>query len=638
MDLGPGSEFAAYRIESVLGRGGMGVVYVAEDLGLKRRVALKVLASDLAADERFRNRFVRESQLAASLEHPNIVPIHEAGEVEGVLYIAMRYVEGTDLRALLRAEGALEPGRATAILIQLASALDAAHARGLVHRDVKPANVLLATRSEGDETEHVYLSDFGLTKRTTSDSGITATGQFVGTLDYAAPEQFQGKPLDARTDVYSLGCLFYECLAGHTPFPRESDAALMYAHLMEPPPPLSSQRREIPESIDPIVARATAKKPADRYDSAGAFAAEVRKVLAPAGGLGVAGSARRRSSWALAAVGAAGVIVVAIVLATTLGREPASSPAGRTSPSSAIEGPPLGTLVEIDPSTGRTIETVADLHLNLAGGAIKPAIAVGEGGVWVMDSVVVRHIDPGSRSIEASIPYQAQGQPGLVPKVDVGLGDVVLTDAGGTEGTLASRGALSRIDPATNQLRTVGFASVGLPTDLAIGARAIWETFGGATLLRIDPRTFRVRDRLDLGGSLDAVAVGADSLWLGDTLASTVRQLDPSTGRVSDPIHVTGNVDALAAEGDRVWVLDRSTGTVTPIDASSGLGRSVRVGEDPTDIVSGLGAIWISDGGGAVWRVDPLTEETTEIDVGSPLAGLAVDPAHGTLWVLVAEH
>jgi serine/threonine protein kinase len=206
MDLVPGSEFAGYRIESVLGRGGMGVVYLAEHIGMGRKVALKVLASDLAEDERFRERFVRESRLAASLEHPNIVPIHEAGEVDRVLFIAMRYVEGADLRALLREHGALEPQRAAAIVGQVASALDAAHARGLVHRDVKPGNVLIA-RTAATSGEHVYLSDFGLTKRTSSDSGITGTGQFVGTLEYAAPEQFEGKRLDARTDVYSLGCL-----------------------------------------------------------------------------------------------------------------------------------------------------------------------------------------------------------------------------------------------------------------------------------------------------------------------------------------------------------------------------------------------------------------------------------------------
>ncbi|HEX9235366.1 MAG TPA: serine/threonine-protein kinase, partial [Actinomycetota bacterium] len=205
-----GSVIAGYRIDSLIGRGGMSVVYLAEDLNLGRKIALKVLAPELAGDARFRERFVRESRLAASLEHPNIIPIHDAREADGVLYIAMRYVEGTDLKGLIKEEGRLDPGRTLSIVGQVAGALDAAHARGLVHRDVKPGNILIARASESGGPEHVYLSDFGLTKRATSDSGITATGQFVGTLDYAAPEQFEGKPLDGRTDQYSLGCCLYE--------------------------------------------------------------------------------------------------------------------------------------------------------------------------------------------------------------------------------------------------------------------------------------------------------------------------------------------------------------------------------------------------------------------------------------------
>ncbi len=236
VDLQPGTEVAGYRIVSTLGRGGMSVVYLAEHDWLQRKVALKVLAPQLAEDERFRERFVRESRLAASLDHPNVIPIYEAGGSGGDLFIAMRYVEGTDLRTLLHEGGALEPGRAVAIVRQVAAALDAAHEQGLVHRDVKPGNVLLARQRGSEAGEHVYLSDFGLTKRSASDSGITGTGQFVGTLDYAAPEQFKGGTPDARTDVYSLGCVLFECLTGSPPFTSENDAGLMYAHLQEPPP------------------------------------------------------------------------------------------------------------------------------------------------------------------------------------------------------------------------------------------------------------------------------------------------------------------------------------------------------------------------------------------------------------------
>lgn len=210
----------------------MGVVYRAYDPRLKRHIALKLLAPELAEDERFRERFLAESELAASLEHPNVVPIHDVGEVEGQLFIVMRLVEGSDLKALLRTEGRLEPVQVLAIVSQVADALDAAHAKGLVHRDVKPSNVLL------DEREHAYLADFGLTKKITDHGAFAGELRSLGTVDYVAPEQIRGEDLDARADVYSLGCLLYECLAGEAPFAGGSDAAVLFAHLEEEPPTL----------------------------------------------------------------------------------------------------------------------------------------------------------------------------------------------------------------------------------------------------------------------------------------------------------------------------------------------------------------------------------------------------------------
>ena len=279
VDLQPGTEVASYRIVHTLGRGGMSVVYLAEHDWLQRKVALKVLAPQLADDERFRERFVRESRLAASLDHPNVIPIYEAGASGGDLFIAMRFVEGSDLRTLLHEGGALEPARAIGILRQVASALDAAHEQGLVHRDVKPANVLLARPRSSEPVEHVYLSDFGLTKRSASDSAVTGTGQFVGTLDYAAPEQFKGETPDARTDVYSLGCVLFECLTGRPPFRSENDAGLMYAHLQQPPPPVTSERPDLPHEIDRVVGRAMAKSPDDRPRSAGELADDAARAL-----------------------------------------------------------------------------------------------------------------------------------------------------------------------------------------------------------------------------------------------------------------------------------------------------------------------------------------------------------------------
>jgi serine/threonine protein kinase len=261
-----GTVIGGYRIEAGIGRGGMGVVYRAEQLGLGRQVAVKLIAPEFAEDPDFRQRFERESRLAASIEHPNVIPVHEAGEVDGVLYIAMRYVEGTDLRALLQGQGRLEPPRAAYIVSQVAAALDAAHAYGLVHRDVKPANVLIA--SVGGR-EHAYLTDFGLTKHTTSLGGLTKTGAVVGTIDYVAPEQIQGDALDARTDVYALGCVLHQALTGQVPYVRDSDVAKMYAHLSEPPPTATSLVPGLPGELDGVIARAMAKDPDARYPSAG---------------------------------------------------------------------------------------------------------------------------------------------------------------------------------------------------------------------------------------------------------------------------------------------------------------------------------------------------------------------------------
>jgi WD40 repeat protein/tRNA A-37 threonylcarbamoyl transferase component Bud32 len=259
-----GTELAGYRIESLLGLGGMSVVYLAEDLRLKRRVALKLLAAGLAEDESFRDRFLRESELAASIDHPNIVPIYEAGTTEDLLFIAMRYVEGRDLKERLQ-RGRLDPPDAIGILAQVASALDAAHARGLVHRDVKPSNVLLDTGARPDGSDHVYLADFGLTRRVSEEAGVGDDGHLMGTIDYVAPEQIAGEETDGRADVYSLGCVLYECLVGQPPFGRDSDLAVVFAHLEAEPPAPSAQRPDLPSELDAVIARALAKEPEQRY-------------------------------------------------------------------------------------------------------------------------------------------------------------------------------------------------------------------------------------------------------------------------------------------------------------------------------------------------------------------------------------
>jgi Protein kinase domain len=265
----PDIRVSGYRIEARVGRGGMGEVYRAEQLSLGRKVALKILRPDLAADDGFRRRFLRESRIAAGIDHPNVIPVYEAGEDDGLLYIAMRYVEGMDLATVLEREGRLHPARTMAILSQVAHALDAAHARGLVHRDVKPANVLLPAAGGG--SEHCYLCDFGLIKEMDAAAALTATDQFVGSVPYVAPEQIEGREIDGRTDVYSLGCVVFHCLSGSAPYQGETDVEVVFAHLGEPPPPLSSRVAGLPPGLDGVLLRAMAKDREDRHPTCSAL-------------------------------------------------------------------------------------------------------------------------------------------------------------------------------------------------------------------------------------------------------------------------------------------------------------------------------------------------------------------------------
>ena len=275
-----GSDFAGYRIEEVAARGGMGVVYRATQLRLTRMVALKVVTPALARDASFRERFRREWTVAASIDHPNVIPVYEAGEEDDILFIAMRWVEGSNLRDAIDG-GPLVPGRAAHLVSQVASALDAAHERELIHRDIKPANILITGQ------DHVYLTDFGLTKHASSISSLTKTGQWMGTVDYTAPEQIEGTAVTAATDVYSLGCVLFEALTGRAPYKRENDLATLWAHVYAPPPSLREVDPDAPEALDEVVQRAMSKDPAKRFASAGEFgraavaAARGEAALAP---------------------------------------------------------------------------------------------------------------------------------------------------------------------------------------------------------------------------------------------------------------------------------------------------------------------------------------------------------------------
>jgi serine/threonine protein kinase len=324
---GVGETFGGYTIESLLGRGGMGAVYLATHERLARKVALKVISPELAHDEDFRARFLRESQLAASLEHPNLIPIYDADEIDGVLFLAMRYVDGPSLQALLRTRGTLLPEETLHVTEQIGGALDAAHEGGLVHRDVKPANILIA-----EPGKHAYLCDFGLARHTSSH-GMTRTGIFLGSIDYCAPEQIQGTPVDGRADVYSLGCVVFHCLTGQPPYRRETEFAVLNAHINDPPPAVSTLRPDLPKGIDGVIVTAMAKHRDVRFATAGELAGALRTALggeampaddatrvAPTGRLDSAPTVavaqpRRRRRWIAAAAVLALLAVAAALIA-----------------------------------------------------------------------------------------------------------------------------------------------------------------------------------------------------------------------------------------------------------------------------------------------------------------------------------
>jgi predicted Ser/Thr protein kinase len=330
-DLQIGSVFAGYRIEAVAARGGMGMVYRATQLKPQRTVALKVIAPGLAQDPEYRQRFERESEIALAIEHPNVIPIYDAGEHDGVLYIAMRWVEGTTLATLIAEQGRLHPVRATEIIDQVAAALDAAHGRGLVHRDIKPSNVLI---DQHGSREHVYLTDFGVARR--MDAQTITSG--VGTIDYMAPEQFTGEQIDGRADVYGLGCLLYRAITGEVPYPEDNDLAKMRAQVEAPPPRPTAVASDLAPAFDTVVARAMAKEPDRRYPTAGDMAAAARgaaggvapdtaetRLAAPGAGVAAAATspaaapapARRRRNVLL--IGAGGLVAVATGAALATG-------------------------------------------------------------------------------------------------------------------------------------------------------------------------------------------------------------------------------------------------------------------------------------------------------------------------------
>jgi tRNA A-37 threonylcarbamoyl transferase component Bud32 len=586
-----GTGFGDYRIEALIGRGGMSVVYRAHHIGLERNVALKLLSADLAEDEIFRRRFLRESQLAASLDHPNVVPVYEAGEVDGLLYIAMRYVEGTDLKTVLRREGSLGAERALAVATQLAGALDAAHERGLIHRDVKPSNVLVTGRPG---QEHCYLADFGLSTSMSDRSAAVSPSQIVGTIDYVAPEQIRDEEVDARADVYSLACLFYESLTGAVPFRRASDVAVIYAHLEESPQPASRIRPALPAALDRVLDRGLAKLPAERWQTSGEMVDAARAALA---------SDRRERSVLvrrrriLILVVAAVAAAVAIAIAFGGG---AGTPVARAETLVRLDaqGAPAGG-IELD---GRPT-----------------AVTVCAGSVWVTTADgAVSQIDPRTLTVHrvpvrgrpsdvadvGTLAAVVSGPPEHVTVIDAAYGQISgtisLPDGGRSATAVAfgpniwvanpSRSAVDRLTPpytgVSGSIRTPR-----APHLLAAGAGALWAV-GGRTLWKIAGNEIRAQIRLPIAPV--AIAAGNRGVWIVDGRAPKLLRLDPATGRVTKTIRVGRSPVAVAVGPNSVWAVNRADGTVSKVDAGrNAVTSTVDVGSSPVDVVVGLGSVWV---------------------------------------------
>jgi YVTN family beta-propeller protein len=617
----------------VLGRGGMGVVYLAEDRRLKRKVALKLLAPQLAEDERFGERLLAESELAASLDHPNIVPIYEAGEADGRIFISMRYVAGQNLRQLLK-DGPLPPDKALALVSQVASALDAAHARGLVHRDVKPSNVLIAPTAGHEGADHVYLADFGLSRRLSEVAA--GEGRSLGTVDYVAPEQIRGEEIDGRADLYSLGCLLYECLAGRPPFERFSDTQVLFAHLEDEPPVLPD--------LDSVLSKALAKSPDDRFQSGRELVEAAREAL------GLAAPPHRRLLVGLAASGMVLLASAAIVFFITRGggaapAEPgadslvridpgtnevsATMPVGRTATGVAADaryvwvtnagddsvwridtkssnvlklptqGTPTGVavgdgaavvadgpdhrLVSFDAATG-TLNAVQTLH----GGSDQTLqIAAGGKGVWFADPAnrIVDRFDVLSASLpnlQVEIPPDVQS---------------LLTAYRTLEGVTVGRGAVWvegdpfgrevwRVDPeGARVVATIRLPFV--PKAIAAGEGAVWVTsLLDDSVARIDPRSNRIVSMIRVGRGPDAIATGAGGVWVTSAIDDTISRIDPATNRVVATIPVHGSPSRIAVGGGRVWV---TVGRTTPAPPAGGI--KIGILSDCTGPIGGFGNV-----------------------------------------------
>ncbi len=600
-ELRVGDEFAGHRIEAEASAGGMGVVYRATHLLLERTVALKLIAPSLASNPAFRSRFEREWRLLAALDHPNVIDIYEAGEFEGRPYLCMRWVEGGDLSQRLRGTTGLEPQVALDILGQVAAALDATHERGVVHRDIKPANVLL-------DGERVWLTDFGAGKDLEGRDTRTATGQWVGTVDYVAPELLDGKTATPRSDVYSLGCVLFEALTGHVPFERENDVATLWAHRFEPPPKSSEVRAGLPRALDDVLRRALAKEPSERQASAGELirAARAAAVLRPEGKVtrvGDAAPAARRGVPIAAAVVAAVLLLAAGVAA----------------------GFALGDGDEEPTAAGTSLKAPFVEKIDLGENVTPGAVVVGTSWVFVGDGpnreVIV--VIPNSRNVFKRIKLRA-------PPHDMGLsrdGDHLwVALEGGWVADIEVPGwkvAYARVDFEARRIAVT-------MRDVVVHA----NVDDGLFLQRIDPQTHKpVGKRLKEDGfALDLDADG-EGVNLMTGLPATMTYYDAKLANPTSVKIPSGGVVSDLSDVVQTWVVDVETNMLTKFDPFDGRRLAqVRMPLDPAGIAVDGDVLWVACDSGVVQRVSSKTGRKVggEIDTG-PLTG-QIDALLGVAW------
>ena len=632
--LDPGTTFAGHRIEAVAGTGGMGVVYRARNVVLDQERALKVIAGELSHDRGFRDRFRRESRLAASIEHPNLVPVHHAGEEAGRLYLTMRFVDGSNLDEELNREGRIDPERAAGILDQVAAALDAAHAGGLVHRDVKPANILL----EGEPgRQHAYLTDFGISKLVTAGTELTTTGRFVGTVDYVAPEQIAGEAADGRADVYSLACVAFHAFAGEPPFRRETQIATMFAHANAPRPRLSERVQGIPPALDDALGRGMAQRPDERFESAGELVAAVHAAIgttpvtaprapvrardATAATRTLATPGRRRAlAWAAGAVVAVAAVAAGILLLAggdDGGPEPAPPPerAATIEVGDAPKGITVGDRRVWVASAGAGAVEPIDPSDDRAGRAIPvggnpAAVAVGFGSLWVVDH-------RGGAVVRVPLEGGGGGEIKAATTIDVGMSRIevgekpsdVAVDANWV--WVANEGSddVSRIDPDADRVDATVEVGDG-PRSVATGDGAVWVTnIEGASVTRIDPENAkRVGTPIELGERPNDVSVGEGAVWVTDVFNGTLSRIDPDSAEVLDEVQVGSNPRGVKAGLGYVWVANGGDDELARVDPATAepVGDPLAVGDDPADVAVGEGSVWVSNAADAtVTRVDP---------------------------------